>query len=134
MLEEAYGEAAMKKMQVYGWHKHFCDGRARVNDDLRSGRPSTSRNDKNIDRVRNVVRSDRRKSIQQISAEVGISVGSVHGILHEDLNMHYVCQHLVPKMPTPEHKETRMTLAGDLITMADQDVDFFNNIITGDET
>jgi uracil DNA glycosylase len=28
-----------------------------------------------------------------------------------------------------QHKETRTTLAGDLITMADQDVIFLNNII-----
>jgi hypothetical protein len=26
MLEEAYGNAAMKKMQVYDWHKCFHDG------------------------------------------------------------------------------------------------------------
>jgi hypothetical protein len=30
-----------------------------------------------------------------------------------------ICQHLVPKMLTPKHKETKITLA-----MADQDVDF----------
>jgi hypothetical protein len=26
MLEEAYGEAEMKKTQVYDWHKRFRDG------------------------------------------------------------------------------------------------------------
>jgi hypothetical protein len=46
--------------------------------------------------------------------------------------MHYLCQHLVPKLLTPEHKETKMTLAGDLITMPDRDVDVLNNILTGD--
>jgi hypothetical protein len=26
MLEEAYGEVAMKKIQVYEWYKNFSDG------------------------------------------------------------------------------------------------------------
>jgi hypothetical protein len=38
---------------------------------------------------------------------------------------------MVPKMLTPEYKETRMI--EDLITLAGQDVDFLN-IITEDET
>jgi histone-lysine N-methyltransferase SETMAR len=87
MLEKAYGKAAMKKTQVYRWHKRFRDGRASVNDDPRSGRPSTTTNDDNIERVRNAVRSDWRKSIQAISAEVGISVGSVHSILRKHMNI-----------------------------------------------
>jgi hypothetical protein len=36
-------------------------------------------------------------------------------------------------MLTLEQKDTRITPAGDLITMADQDVDVPNSIITGDE-
>jgi hypothetical protein len=48
--------------------------------------------------------------------KVEISNGSVHSILHKDLNMHYLCQCL-------QHKR-RMTLAGDLTTMVDQDVTF----------
>jgi hypothetical protein len=69
MFEEAYGTAAMEKTQVYEWHKCFRDGRASVNDGPCCGRPSTERNDENIESVCNVVRSDRRKSIHEISAE-----------------------------------------------------------------
>jgi hypothetical protein len=53
-----------------------------------------------------------------------MSVGSVHSIP----------QHLVSRMQTPEHKEIRMNFAGEIITMADQDVYFLNDIITRDET
>jgi hypothetical protein len=45
------------------------------------------------------------KSTQEIS-EVGISVASDHSVLHKDLSMCYISQELVPKMLTPEHKET----------------------------
>jgi hypothetical protein len=41
----------------------------------------------------------------RISAETGISVGSVNNILHKYPNMYYLCQHLVPKMLNLEHKE-----------------------------
>jgi hypothetical protein len=53
-------------------------------------------------------------NIQEISAKVRISVGSACDI---------VCQHMIPKMLSPEHKETQTSLAGGLITVADQGVD-----------
>jgi hypothetical protein len=61
IIDEGYGKAAMKKKQVYKWHKGFRDGRANVNDDPHSGRPSTSTNNENMERVGNVVRDDRQK-------------------------------------------------------------------------
>jgi hypothetical protein len=70
-------------------------------------------------------KSDQQKTIQEISEDAGISAGRVHNIPHINLNMHYICQHFVPKMLTPGNKETRMTLAGDLITMGEQAVDIF---------
>jgi hypothetical protein len=33
MLEEQYGQEAMKKSQICGWYKRFRDGRASANDD-----------------------------------------------------------------------------------------------------
>jgi hypothetical protein len=32
MLKETYGKVAMKKTQVYEWHKRFLHGHASVND------------------------------------------------------------------------------------------------------
>jgi hypothetical protein len=59
MPEEAYGKAKVKKTHVHEWHERFRDGRASVKDDARFGRSSTSTIDKNMERVRNVMRSDR---------------------------------------------------------------------------
>jgi hypothetical protein len=48
MLQKAYGDRAMKQFEVYDWH----DGRETIDDDPRSGRPSTSTNEANVEHVR----------------------------------------------------------------------------------
>ena len=62
---------------------------------MRSDCPAMSTNLANVERVREIVRSDRRKSVAQIASEVGISVRSCHSILHDVLNMFRIHQHLV---------------------------------------
>jgi len=47
-LVQVYGDNAMKKTAVYKWVKRFSEGRESVTDEERSGRPATSRNEKNI--------------------------------------------------------------------------------------
>jgi hypothetical protein len=76
MLQETYGKAAVKKTHFYEWRKGFRDGHASVSDVQSCGRPSASTNDEHIESVQ----TDRRKSIHEISAEVGMSVGSIHTI------------------------------------------------------
>jgi hypothetical protein len=49
----------------------------------------------------------------------------------KDLDIHFLCQHLVLKMLSLNTKK-HMARTGDLITIVDQDV--LSNIITGDET
>ncbi|KAJ4427708.1 hypothetical protein ANN_25360 [Periplaneta americana] len=58
LLEEAYGEAAMKKTEVYAWHKRFSGGRDSIKDDVRSGRPTTVTNEAIAQRVRNITALD----------------------------------------------------------------------------
>jgi transposase len=48
MIQEAYGDSALSYSQVSRWLKLFKNGREEVKDDPRSGRPSTSKSDKNV--------------------------------------------------------------------------------------
>lgn len=135
MLRQAYGEQAMSRTQVYDWHRRFKNGEESVEDGrFRSGRPTTSRTDENIARVREVIRADRRQTIDEVASVVGISHGTCHAILTENLNMHRVCAHMVPKMLTSEQREERALRSGELIDMVDRDPDLLNRVITGDET
>ena len=52
MLQQVYGESTMSRARVFQWHTRFNEGGEEVEDDPRSGRPSTSRTDDNVERVR----------------------------------------------------------------------------------
>jgi hypothetical protein len=82
--------------------QHWHDS---IDDDPRIVRPSTPKNEANFERVREIMRSDSIKSVDQIASEVGISVGSCHCILHDVLNMRHVCHHLIPRVLTYERKK-----------------------------
>ena len=90
----------MKNSHVYDWHKRFHDGRESFDDDPRSGRSSASTNEANVDRVREIVRGDRRKSVDQTLAEDEISVR-----VFDVLNMRRLSQRLVSRMLTAVQKE-----------------------------
>ncbi|EGI60235.1 FLJ37770-like protein, partial [Acromyrmex echinatior] len=61
------GGSAHFKVTVREGHKAFKEGREEVADEPRSGRPTTARTDENMNRVCEVLRSDRRLSIQYIT-------------------------------------------------------------------
>ena len=42
MLQQVYGECALKERTVFKWVQHFRKGRENPKDDARSGRPYTS--------------------------------------------------------------------------------------------
>ena len=73
---------------------------------------------------------DRRLTVQETVAEVGISTGSVHSILTEDLNLQRVSTKFVPKLLTKQQKE----ISEDMLNLANHDPEFIKTIITGDES
>ena len=52
MLKQVYGDEALSQACVFDWHKCFKEGQEEVEDDARSGRPSTSMTEYNIECVR----------------------------------------------------------------------------------
>ena len=62
-LKQAYGEHALSRSQVFKWYKAFSEGRESVKDEPRSGRPSTSKMDNNVEKVQALVLSDRRLTV-----------------------------------------------------------------------
>jgi len=76
MLQQVYGEDALKERTVIKWVQRFREGREDPKDDARSGCPSTSSGNKNIDCVRSLVLSDRRLTVRMIAEELGLGKSS----------------------------------------------------------
>jgi hypothetical protein len=100
MLRQAYGDEAMSRTQCFKWHRRFKGGRTSLEDDERSGRPSTSIIPENVERIRELVHADSRRTINDIADIVGVSYGSVQTILTSELNMRHVAANFVPRLLT----------------------------------
>jgi len=90
MLQQAYGEDCLSHTQCYEWYQRFKSGRTSIEDDPKSGWPSSSTGDNHIEKVHSVIRENRRLTIREVSEEIGICKSSCHTILTEKLKMHHV--------------------------------------------
>ena len=73
LLTVAYGEYAMKKSSLFEWQRRFKEGRENVQYDQSSGQPKTQKTDANVDRVRTLVRPDRRVSVRVIAEKFNMN-------------------------------------------------------------
>ena len=92
----------MLRAQAFRWHKMVSEGRTIVADEERSGRPSTARTSDNTARVRELVRSDRRLTVNMIAGKVNVNREAECRILTEELGMRKICA----KMVSRNHKVT----------------------------
>lgn len=134
LLKEVYGSECLSRTRVFEWFKRFKNGREDVEDDERSGRPSTSKTDENVEKIRILIRSDRRLTIRAIAETVGIDKESVRQILHENLNMQKVCAKVVPKILTIEQKENRKNICTETLIAIENEPNFLERVITCDES
>ena len=107
-------------------------GREQLEDETRAGRPSTSKTDNNVERVRCLVRSDRRLMFRMISSELNLNRFTVHQILTQDFDMRKVCAKMVPKNLTTEQKANRRDVCLCLLDHLEREPEFFSRVITGD--
>ena len=75
MLKTAFGEQAMGRSQTFQWFSRFKAGRTSIDDDERSGRTVSSSTPEMIDSARQIIREDRRPTIDEVNMLVGISHG-----------------------------------------------------------
>jgi hypothetical protein len=134
LMQKTYGNEAMNRSNVCRWYSRFRDGRELV-DDERDGRPKSTRTAVNIAAVAaDLVKNDHRIAPRMIAESLNIPKTVVLRILKEVLGKRKLCARFVPHSLTPEQKEDRVTSCQDIIAIADADINFFNKIITGDET
>jgi len=99
-----------------------------------AGHTHTAVTDDNIEKVRDVIRKDRKLGVQAVAEEVNLGRESIRRILREELNMRNVCAKMVPKLLSDEQKECRKELCLDLLQRIENEPDLLNSIITCNES
>jgi len=100
----------------------------------RPGRPSISTNDDYVDRVRVMIRKNRRLTVREVADEVGISIGYCHQIFTQKRQMRRVSAKFLACLLTDDQKENCVEISQELLANANGNENFFKNIITADET
>ena len=129
MLVKAYGDAAMKRTALHKWSSRYKNGYESVVDEQRSRRPSSITSQK-AQEIKELLDKDRRITVREVSQQVDCSVGTVHTIIHESLDMSRLCARRIPKMLSECQKAQRVESC--LVLFSRED--FPSRIVTADET
>jgi transposase len=82
-MQAVYGNACVSKTTVKDWCRQFRQGRQSTADMARPGPARVATTPANIAAVETAMRGNRRMSIKAIAADLNISVGTVHSIIHD---------------------------------------------------
>ena len=107
MLVKAYGDTAMKRTALHKWYSGYENGYECVMDEQCSGRP-TSITSQKVQEIKELLDKDRCVTVREVSRRVDCSVGTVHTIIHDSLNMRRLCTRWIPKMLSECQKAQRM--------------------------
>ncbi|KAG8229823.1 hypothetical protein J437_LFUL008791 [Ladona fulva] len=93
--------------RFFGGLRNFQKKGKLIEDEPRSGRPSSSRTNENVDIIQYLVRSDRRLTIRMIGLELNLIHTTAHQILTNELEMREICVKIAPKNLLQDQKNIR---------------------------
>ena len=102
-----YGEHCLWRQAVHNWVQKFSEGRTSIEDKYSVDRPVEIATPATLQRVEDIIRGDRRVTIDTVATAIGCSHGQAYNIMHERLGFHKVCSRWVPRQLTPQHKSQR---------------------------
>ena len=127
MLQTAFGASCMNRASVFEWHKRFKEGRKSVRDDEMCGRSKEVRTPELIGQIKNFMDKDCHMSIETISAQFDVSVGTVHTIICEELKF-------VPRVLREDQKERRCHDSREMVELINSDPTVLDALVTYDES
>ena len=77
MVNAAYGDQALSRLNVFRWYERFRDGRENIEDDPRSGRPTEGRNEDNVEKICQLLLQNRNLSLRMVAEEVNTGKDTV---------------------------------------------------------
>ena len=117
MLQTAFRPSCINRASVFEWHKRFKEVRESVKDYERCGRNKEVRTPELIGQIKKFMDKDRHVSIETISAQFDVSVGTVHTIIHEELKMRKICARFVSRVLRENQKERRCHDSREMIVL-----------------
>ena len=134
MLHTAFGASCMNWASVFEWHKRFKEARESVRDDERCGRSKEVRTPELIGQIKNFMDKDCRASIETISAQFDVSVGTIHIIICEELKMRKICSKFVPRVLREDKKERCCHDSREMVELINSDPAVLDALVTCDES
>ena len=77
---------------------------------------------------------DHRVSIETISAQFDVSVGTVHTIIHKELKMLKICAKFVPRVLREDQKERHCHDSREMVELINSDTAVLDALVTYDES
>ena len=132
---DIYGDGQMSHRTVCRWVAKIRAGQQQLKDAARPGRPATTTTKGNIEKIRNILKTDARFTVRQLARMTNLSLARVHAILKKHLKVRKINARWIPHLLTDEQKKTRVTMAKQLLKMYPKYSEkAFDNKVTGDET
>ena len=114
MIQQGFGDQSLSRAQVFQWHARFKTGCTSVDDDKRTGRPTSCTTPETVARIQELIRQDRRRTIRDIVEEVEVGYGTCQRVLTEELGMHRFAARFVPRILTADQKQKRVNVWAEL--------------------
>ena len=101
-----------------------------MKDDARCGRSKEVKTQELISRIKNFMDKDRRCSIEIISAQFDINVGTVLSTIREELKVRTICAKFVPRVLREDQKERRCHDSREIVELIDSVPAVFDALVT----
>ncbi|XP_062917308.1 uncharacterized protein LOC134353216 [Mobula hypostoma] len=104
---------------VKKWAAEFKRGRESLEDDPRPGGSVTVITQETIDKIHDMILTDRRVTQRYIATELGISQEHVHAVIHNELQMTKVSARWILKLLGPDEKQIWHNMSRDNLAISD---------------
>ena len=131
MLPTAFRPSCMNWASVFDWHKGFKEGKESVRDDERYGSSKEVNTPELIGQIKNFMYKDRRVSIESISVQFNVSVGTVHTII---CRCRWFARRFVPSVHREDQEERRYHDSREMIELINSDPSVLDALVTCDES
>jgi transposase len=106
-----YDGQCLSPKAVHSWVQKFSQRRSEVTDDVRPGRPVQTATEAAVQRVEEMIRADRRITMDSAATALGRSHGLAYSIMYDRLKHRKVCARWVPRELNYRENMNRMGLS-----------------------